>query len=422
MSEPEAHEHWTRPSLANWQDPPYNRWAFSHLRELVPVQTISRGSGPASPLPRRETSLDHLEIPLVQGGSETVAGIVEGTYTDGLVIVHDGDIVHERYFGETRPETPHLLMSVSKSLVSCVAGCLVQEGLLDPDGLVTEYVPELASSGYAGARVRDILDMRSGVRFSEVYTDPDSEVRLMEKALGWRPADDGGEAHSMYSYLTTLTQEVEHGGVFRYRSCETDVLGWVCERASGVPMAEMLSRRIWSPLGAEHDAEVCCDATGAAIHDGGVCAAAGDLARFGLLLLRAGVVGDREIVPGEWLRASWAVDGDVRTAFAESDAEPHMPGGWYRNQFWFCPRTHGDVLLCLGIYGQMVYVNPATRLVAAKVSSWPVPQSPLLLENTLRTFDSIGALLSGVPASTHEGPAGIVAGLSRHRDAGRPEE
>ena len=85
------------------------------------------------------------------------------------------------------------------------------------------------------------------------------------------------------------------------------------------------------------------------------------------MLLDGGAVGDVQVVPADWLRASWAVDSDIREAFAQSDAEPHFPGGWYRNQFWFCPRTHGDVLLCLGIYGQMVYVNPATRLVAAKV-------------------------------------------------------
>ena len=203
--------------------------------------------------------------------------------------------------------------------------------------------------------------MRSGVRFSEVYTDPDAEVRLIEQAFGWRPSEHGGDADSMYSYLTTLTQEVEHGGAFRYRSCETDVLGWVCERASGIPMAAMISHRIWSRLGAEHDAEVCCDATGAAIHDGGVCA--GRRSRS----VRASASPKRcrrrsSDRAGRMAARSVAVDSDVRTAFAESEAEPHMPGGWYRNQFWFCPRTHGDVMLCLGIYGQMVYVNPATRL------------------------------------------------------------
>ena len=104
MSEPESHEDWTRPSLANWQDPPYNRWAFSHLRELVPVQAIPRGDGPLVPLPRRAEAIDEVEIPLVQGGAETVAGIVEGTYTDGLVIVHDGDMIPRALLRGTGPD------------------------------------------------------------------------------------------------------------------------------------------------------------------------------------------------------------------------------------------------------------------------------------------------------------------------------
>ncbi len=418
MSETAPAADWTRPTLSNWQDPPYNRWAFSHVRDLIPVLPISRGDGPILQLGARAEPIGELDVALVQGGSASVSEILETTFTDGVVIVHEGDVVHERYFGETAADTQHLLMSVSKSMISCVAGCLVDQGLLAPESLVTEYVPELSHSGYAGARVRDLLDMRSGVRFSEAYTDPESEVRLIEKALGWRPNDDT-QAQSMYSYLTTLTLELPHGGAFRYRSCETDVLGWACEQAAGQPMAELLSRLIWSPLGAANDAEICCDATGAAVHDGGVCATVGDLARFGLMLLDGGAVGDVQVVPADWLRASWAVDSDIREAFAQSDAEPHFPGGWYRNQFWFSPRTHGDVLLCLGIYGQMVYVNPATRLVAAKVSSWPVPQSPVLLENTLRTLDAIGELLSGAASPTHDGPAGIVAGLARNRGAAR---
>ncbi len=422
MSETAPSAGGTRPTLGNWQDPPYNRWAFSHVRELVPVQAIGRGRGPVSPLPVRAEPIEELEVSLIEGGSSTVKELLETTFTDAAVVVHDGHVVFDGYFGETRVETPHLLMSVSKSLVSCVLGCLIDQGLVRSGGLVTDHVPELAASGYAGARVRDLLDMRSGVRFSEEYTDPDADVRLIERAYGWQPVEPDGESQSLYGYLTTLTQDRPHGGIFRYRSCETDVLGWVCERASGTPMAELLSTRIWSPLGAAHDAEVCCDATGAAVHDGGVCATAGDLARFGCMLLDGGAVGDTQVVPGDWLRSSWAVDRDLREAFAASEAELYMPGGWYHNQFWFCPRTQGDVLLCLGIYGQMVYVNPATRLVAAKVSSWPAPQSPAMLENTLRMFDAIGELLSPAAAPTHGGPAGIVAGLARNLGAARTHE
>jgi hypothetical protein len=133
------------------------------------------------------------------------------------------------------------------------------------------------------------------------------------------------------------------------------------------------------------------------------------------------------VIPADWLASSWNVDAEITDAFAQSASAPFMAGGWYRNQFWFVPRPHGPVLLCLGIYGQMVYVNPATRTVAAKLSSWPVAQSAAMLHDTLRAFDTIGATLAGMTleAAAGEpphptGPAGIAAGLSRNRSAGSP--
>ena len=212
--------------------------------------------------------------------------VLADTYTDAVVIVHGGRTVLERYAGETGPATPHLLMSVSKSVVSCVAGILAERGLLSPTDLVTDHVPELEDSGYRAARVRDLLDMRSGVKFSEDYLDLNAEVRVMEEAMGWRPASHREVPQSMYAYLDGARDGAgEHGGVFDYRSCETDVLGWVCERASKTRMADLISELVWAPIGAERDAEITCDGVGAAIHDGGMCATARDLARFGAMLL-----------------------------------------------------------------------------------------------------------------------------------------
>ena len=395
-----------RVTLANWQEPPFNRWSFSHMRELVPTQRISRGSGPvtplpASPLPASPLPLGKIALHRVDGTRASVDEVLEDTYTDATVVVHGGRVVLERYAGETAPGTPHLLMSISKSVVGCVVGNLVERGLLSPAHLVTDHVPELEQSGYRGASLRDILDMRSGVEFSEDYTDLTAEVRVIEQAMGWRPASDRGVPSSMYAYLTTLGGTGEHGGVFDYRSCETDVLGWVCERAANTRMADLISELVWSPIGAERDAEITCDGAGTAIHDGGMCAAARDLARFGVMLLAGGEVAGRRVVPAAWLRESWTADPDILDAFAQSVSGPYLPGGWYRNKFWFVPREHHVALLCLGIYGQMLYVNPGTGTVAAKLSSWPDAQSPAMLQDTLRAFDAIGAALTGASSVAH---------------------
>jgi CubicO group peptidase (beta-lactamase class C family) len=290
--------------------------------------------------------------------------------------------------------TPHLLMSVSKSIVGCVAATLVEDGLLSPDRPVTTYVPEISGSGYVGATVRHLLDMRTGVLFRETYTLPDAEVRVMERSMGWRPIQPGDPVGA-YNYLTTLGHEGPHGDRFTYRSADTDMLGWVCERASGKRMADLVSERIWIPMGAEQDAEITCDAVGSAIHDGGISATARDLARFGQMLLDDGRVGDTQVVPARWLADSRNPDADVRAAFASSENEPVLPGGWYRNQFWFVPGGSGDVLLCLGIHGQMVFVDRATRTVAIKLSSWPEAQNAAHLIDTVRAFGAVGAHLAG---------------------------
>ncbi len=178
------------------------------------------------------------------------------------------------------------------------------------------------------------------------------------------------------------------------------MLGWVCERAAGRPMATLISELIWAPMGAEHDALLLHDGLGTAVHDGGLCATARDVARFGQMLLDGGLVpdgagGTRRVVPPQWLRRAWAVDSDVRSVFAASPAEWAFPGGWYRHQFWFRPGDYGDVLLGLGIHGQMLHVSRRTNTVCVKFSTWPDAQNPAYLEDTLRAFDAVGGFLAG---------------------------
>jgi len=399
-----------RVTIANWQDPPFNRWSFSHLRELVPTQAIGamrRTSTNFADFPRE---LGDVQVTRADGHSFKFDDLIERSYTDAVLVVHDDQIVYENYFGETHQHTNHLLMSVTKSVVGCVAANLIAREAMSKDDKLTDLIPELADSGYAQATVRDVLDMRSGIKFSEDYTKPEAEVRVMEEAFGWRPNTES-VPNSIYGYLTQLEKASEHGDVFNYRSCETLVLGWACERAAGARMADLISEFIWQPMGAQHAAEITCDSLGTAIHDGGMCASARDMARFGQMLLHRGTVDGVEVVPADWMRNSWKVDPDIRDAFARSDSGPYLPGGWYRNQFWFLPRKHGDVLLCLGIYGQMVYVNPGTKTVAVKFSTWPDAQNPELLHDTFAAFDAAGAHLAGLSdKASHEGTLDIASG------------
>ena len=242
-------------TLANWQDPPFLRWAFRHMRELIPSHPIP--AGPPALLPASAATLDlgHALVTRLDGGTATVEDVLAGTHTDAFLILHDGQVVAERYYAGMTAGTKHLIMSVSKSILGCVAAVLADRGLLDLRAPVTTYVPEVSDSGYADATIRDLLDMRTGVAFRETYTDLDAEIRVMERSMGWRPAQPGDPAGT-YPYLATLGRAGPHGGDFSYRSADSDMLGWACERVSGLRVADLISALIWQPVGAERDAEI----------------------------------------------------------------------------------------------------------------------------------------------------------------------
>ena len=413
----------TAVTAANWQGPPFNRWAYWHVREILPTYVVSRGTGSPRVLSTSAPATDLLGIELtrVDGSAGTVGEVFSDTFTDAYVVLHGGELVAEWYGPLGAPDRPHALMSISKSILGCVAAVLIDRGQLDAGQLITDYIPELAGSGYAGALVRHVLDMRSGVRFLEDYANPRSEVRVLDEWIGWRP-DGHSEPRGLYPFLATLRAEVPHGARFLYRSAESDVLGWVCERAAGQPMAKLLSALVWAPMGAGYDADLLHDGLGTAVHDGGLCATARDVARFGHMLLDGGTVPGRagsvrRVLPPRWLRDAWAVDAGARAAFAASPAERVFPGGWYRNQFWFRPGGYGDVLLCLGIHGQMLHVSRRTRTVCVKFSTWPDAQNPAYLQDTLRALDAIGGALGRLQRTNgRHRLAGVVSGLSRRGD------
>ncbi len=369
-------------TLANWQDPPFNRWAFQHIRELIPTVRISRGNGSPRPLPPAEQDISGLTFRSGER-SLTIGQMLAETYTDGFLVLHQGKIISEQYFNGMAADTPHLLMSVSKSVVSTVAGILADQGLLDVSAAIEKIVPELAGTSFAGATVRHLLDMRAGTRFDESYDNPESDVRTYERVYLWRP--DGAEPRpaDALEYYATLGNDGEHGGPFRYRSILTDVLGWVLEKAGGARLHDLIARLIWQPMGAEFDAEITVDGRGNAMADGGVCATLRDLGRFGLLFapagrpdgVRRGRVGPGRVVPAGWVRDTITGAADGPQAFLAAGDAPGFPAGaHYRNCWWVrepaIPFFHAS-----GINGQNIFVHVPTQTVVAKFSTWPTALS-----------------------------------------------
>src|SRR5215469_2357228 len=371
-------------TLGNWQEPPFNRWAFQHIRELIPTARISRGDGRPRPLPRAERDLSDLRFR--SGNRElTVREMLAETYTDGFLVLHRGRIVTEQYFNGMGPDTPHLLMSVSKSVVSSVAGVLAGRGLLDLSAPVEKIVPELAGTSFQGATAQHLLDMRAGTHFDESYENLEADVRTYERVYLWRPDMAEPRPADALAYYATLHNDGEHGGPFRYRSILTDVLGWVLEKAGGARLHDLIAQLIWQPMGAEFDAEITVDAHGNAMADGGVCATLRDVGRFGLLYATADgsrAARRRGVVPAEWIGDTIAGASDGPRAFvAGGEAPGFLPGAHYRN-CWWVREPAVPFFEASGINGQHVFVHVPSGTVVAKLSTWPTALSPMIKVTT----------------------------------------
>ncbi|MFV2179635.1 serine hydrolase domain-containing protein [Actinomadura sp. LOL_016] len=371
------------------------------MNDIFPTKTIHAGSNAPTSMPDAPTptpdeikglTVDTIPAQLDLGRRPPrVSDIIDKTDTDAWMVLHDNKVVVEEYPATGMgPTTRHLLMSVSKSVAGIIAGALVDQQKLDPAELVTHYVPELAEvgipgshgRGYVGATVRNVLDMRSAIEFSEAYKIRRSEVRILEAAAGWGPPDPDhpNDPKTIKECLCTFERDTtrQHGGDFKYRSCETTVLGWVCENASNKPYedpyASLVSELLWVPMGAEHDAYMTVDSVGTGMFDGSICATLRDMARFGALICADGEsLSGQRVVSKEWVKDILTGDPDSAKAFKGSATPTPMPGGMFRNMFWF-PGSNRNVVLCIGVHGQMIYMNRATNTVGVKFSNWKEPE------------------------------------------------
>ncbi|WPN72613.1 serine hydrolase domain-containing protein [Pseudomonas germanica] len=378
----------------NWDSPPYNRWSFQHMSQLFPVASIHRGSGPVTELERNERSLDGVRFQRVDGAQTDLASFLIDSYTDGFLVLQKGRVISEQYFNGMQPHTLHLLQSVSKTVVGSLVGRLIGQGRIDPQARVSHYVPEVADRGYGDARIQDLLDMRTGVRFREDYTDPDAEFIQLDVASGWRERGDLKSPDSIYGLLKSLNKDRDHGQFFEYRSVDTDMLAWVCERACGERLPVLLSREIWSKLGAEQDANITLDCVGTSLADGGMSVTLRDLGRFAQMYLQGGHFNGQQIVPENFVRACGRGSTpafEVLYGFYVKS----FPNAAYSNQCWVLDSELGTYS-ARGVFGQSIYWDPASEVTIVKLSSWPDFINP---ELTLDTFRACAAVVEEVQRS-----------------------
>ena len=334
-------------------DADVNALTFRDMDQLFTTRTVPR-SGPVWELPRADHALDFTYT--FRGKSYTPEQFLDRTFTNALLVMKDGRIVAEIYRNNTDAQTRFMAWSMTKSITSILIGCALHEGRIKSlDDSIVKYLPELRGGGYNGVTIRQIMQMRSGVDYEERYDfgNPGIAARNHEHSLVENVTRFADMAR-------TIKRAHPPGQVWQYKTLDTAVVGWLLERVSGgSTIAAYAAQRLWEPLGAERDGFFIMDGPpgiGREFNGAGFNATLRDFARVGQMMLQDGLANGRQIVPADWVRESTRASGGPG------------PGPGYGYQWWI-PNDHA--FQALGLQGQYIFVDRATRTVVVKLSYFP---------------------------------------------------
>ncbi len=382
---------------SNYFSFPKLRWSVCHLREFLPTEEISRGLGAPRPLDypapaqfaEMRQQIDALTFMPINGTQEmTWEDSLYANYTDGMLIMHKGQVVYERYFGCLEEDGKHAIMSMTKSITGLLGEILVAEGVLDDTLLVQDIIPEIGDSAFATATVREVMDMTTGVQYSEDYSDPEADIWIYSTAANPlpKPADYNGP-NGYWEYLQQVPPDGEHGAQFHYKTINSDMLGWIISRITGEAITDLASERLWRPMGAEQDAYQTVDGKGVPFAGGGVTAGLRDLARLGNLMLSGGEVEGAQLFPAAVTEAI-AAGGDQ----SKFSGFPTIPNGSYTSQWWVFHNDHG-AYAARGVHGQTIYVDPTAEMVLVRLASFPRAQNGLIDPTSLPAYQAVAEFL-----------------------------
>ncbi|MGI9319249.1 MAG: serine hydrolase domain-containing protein [bacterium] len=373
--------------IGNWRQYPYSKWAFHHVQELMPTAKIESETRECRAFPQMLQSLQDIQVKSPDGDQCSFTTLLEQNHADALLILHRGKIVaewHAAYYDTARP---HILFSVSKSVTGLLAGILEQQGLVDCEAPVADYLQLPKSCVYRDCTIRHLLDMTVALDFEENYSDQKSEYIKYRIATGWNPVDQTVPGSGLEAFLSGLTKSAsEHGQAFLYRSPNTDLLGIILETAGNKPLAALIAQYLWKPMGAESEAYISLDRYGVARAAGGMCITLQDLARIGQLFLDNGRANDKQVISPTWLEDT-RNNGDQR-AWDKGNYKHKLPNGKYRNQ-WYQVGDDDGSISARGIHGQLLYINPTRSVVVAKLASQPEPLNDVLTASFFNAFDKI---------------------------------
>ena len=381
---------------------PRLRWTVCHIRELLPTVEISRGIGAPVPLDyvnvlefaNLRAAIDALTFtPIGADGEMTWRESLDANYTDGMLILHENRVVYERYFGCLTDAGKHAAMSMTKSLTGLLAQILVAEGRLDESALVSDIIPEIGDSAFANATVRQVMDMTTGLQYSEEYANPNADIWKYSAAASPLPKPEGYDGPNGYwEYLQQVKPEGQHGEGFHYKTVNADMLGWIVARIAEQSVSELASERLWKPMGADQDAYMTVDGKGVPYAGGGLSAGLRDLGRLGLLMLNEGVINGKRLFPAEVVQRIRA--GGDPSKFGT--AYPALTGGSYTSLWWVYP-GEDHVIAARGVHGQTIYVDFTARMVIVRFASFPRSENPLIDPTSIPAFRAVAQYLKSTP-------------------------
>ena len=377
---------------SNYFSFPRLRWTVCHIRELLPTQRVSRGIGaPSSFEYALDDNIDSVNFtPLDSNSPMTWAESLSANYTDGMLILHKGKIVYEKYSGCLEQTGKHAAMSMTKSLTGLLAEILVAEGTLDDNAKVASVVPELKASAFGTATVREVMDMTTALDFSEDYSDPNAGIWIYSAAASPLPKpEDYRGPDGYFEYLQTVAQDGKHGENFGYKTINTDTLGWIISRTTGKQVSELLADRIWSKMGAEQDAYMTVDGKGTPFAGGGLSAGLRDLGRIGQLMLNRGSLNGERLFPESVVDA--IQNGGDKKAFAAAGYEA-LAGGSYRSMWWVFHNKH-QAYAARGVHGQTIYVDPVANMVIVRFASFPESKNAYIDPTSLPAYQAVAEYL-----------------------------
>ena len=359
-------------NLSNWRFPPFNRWGFQHVDDLVESKLILNDPNDIWEFESELIEFDQLSFKDHVGQEMSFDMFLESSYTDAFIVTQKGKIICESYNNNMEASSRHILMSVSKSVLGVITGILIDNKAIDPSKAISYYIPELKNTGYAKCSVQHLLDMTADVDFEEDYYATSGPMIHYRRSTNWDPKDDSLPSIDLKEFLQTINStKAHHGEIFKYTSPNSDLLGWLVEIVTNMNFSNVASELLWKPLGTELPAYVTIDESGSPRTAGGINTTARDLARLGNLIANGGFRKNKQIISNRWLGELFTGD---RNAWESGNFAPYFNGMpiSYKNQ-WYTLNQNNPILFCVGIYGQYMFVDINNDIVIVKFSSQDNP-------------------------------------------------